>query len=323
MTRRMRSWTMALGLLFAFSTAGFHQSATALEARGCESDSVWNRSGCILEFPDESRVLSGIRFRHTVSTCNSPYGAGSDGPVYFEFSPVNKSTGELQTGVQYSLEVFFSHDCRDYEGAYNLSVWLVGPGSEMIQASLTEESYHSYTSSRVSSVNNYCLMYSCGRSYFYYTVQLPADSSAGIYSVQARATTDDSTNAYGFAAIDSEFNFSSVFSLTPTSKVRTFTATQKTLASFPGDATRLTTNQKRQVKAAVAANPNATKFICTGIRYISQPMSENIMVRKRAKAACDYAKTLNPQLSTWYQNKPTEARSYAGKVLLTIKSPAN
>jgi hypothetical protein len=100
-------------------------------------------------------------------------------------------------------------------------------------------------------------------------------------------------------------------------------AKQRTLASFSETSTTLTTKQKSQVKAAVEANPNATKFICTGIRYVSQPMSENIKVRKRAKAACDYAKTLNPQLSTWYQNKPTEARSYAGKVLLTIKSPAN
>jgi hypothetical protein len=100
-------------------------------------------------------------------------------------------------------------------------------------------------------------------------------------------------------------------------------ADQKTLASFSSTSTTLTNLQRSQVKAAVEANPNATKFICTGIRYVSQPMSENIKVRKRAKAACDYAKTLNPELSTWYQNKPTEARSYAGKVLLTIKSPAN
>ena len=50
-------------------------------------------------------------------------------------------------------------------------------------------------------------------------------------------------------------------------------------------------------------------------------MSVNIMVRKRAKEACAYAKQLNPELSTWFQNKPTKARNYAGKVLLTVKSP--
>jgi SOS response regulatory protein OraA/RecX len=95
---------------------------------------------------------------------------------------------------------------------------------------------------------------------------------------------------------------------------------QKTLATFSSSATTLTTQQKAQVKATVDANPTAEKFICTGIRYYSQPMSINIMVRKRAMAACDYAKQLNPELSTWFQNKPTQAKSYAGKVLLTVKS---
>ena len=101
-----------------------------------------------------------------------------------------------------------------------------------------------------------------------------------------------------------------------------YTVNQKTLASFSSTATTLNSQQRAQVRAAVDANPTAEKFICTGIRYYSQPMSVNIMVRKRAKAACEYAKQLNPALSTWYQNKPTQARSYAGKVLLTIKSPS-
>jgi len=96
---------------------------------------------------------------------------------------------------------------------------------------------------------------------------------------------------------------------------------QKTLAAFSSSATTLTSQQKAQVKASVDANPYAEKFICTGIRYYDQPMSVNITVRKRAKAACEYAKQLNPALSTWFQNKPTQARSYAGKVLLTVKSP--
>tara|TARA_B110000503_G_scaffold25328_2_gene40005 strand:- start:322 stop:1896 length:1575 start_codon:yes stop_codon:yes gene_type:complete len=99
-----------------------------------------------------------------------------------------------------------------------------------------------------------------------------------------------------------------------------YSVDQKTLATFSSSATTLTSQQKSQVKATVEANPTAEKFICTGIRYYSQPMSINIMVRKRAKAACEYAKQLNPELSTWYQNKPTQAKSYAGKVLLTVKS---
>ena len=94
-----------------------------------------------------------------------------------------------------------------------------------------------------------------------------------------------------------------------------YTVYQKTLATYSGSATGLRSVQKAQVMVRVEANPNAAKFICTGIRYFDQPMSGKIMVRKRAKEACAYAKELNPELSTWYQNKPTQARSYAGKVL--------
>jgi M6 family metalloprotease-like protein len=108
---------------------------------------------------------------------------------------------------------------------------------------------------------------------------------------------------------------------TPAVSATKYTTNQRTLSAFTFSATGLTNLQRAQVKAAVEANPNAEKFICTGIRFVSQPMSENIKMRKRAKAACDYAKQLNPKLSTFFQNKPTNARSYAGKVLLTIKSP--
>lgn len=116
--------------------------------------------------------------------------------------------------------------------------------------------------------------------------------------------------------VNANFTFSIVTVSPPT-------VTQRTLASFDSSSTSLSNQQKAQIKAAVESNPSADKFVCTGIRFVSQPMSENIKVRKRAKAACDYAKSLNPSLSTWFQNKPTQARSYAGKVLLTIKTPGN
>jgi hypothetical protein len=101
----------------------------------------------------------------------------------------------------------------------------------------------------------------------------------------------------------------------------TWTAYQRTLATYSGNDIGLSSQQKSQIRATLDKTPQAEKFICTGIRYYDQPMSVNIMVRKRAKEACEYAAQLNPGLSTWYQNKPTKARSYAGKVLLTVKSP--
>ena len=122
-------------------------------------------------------------------------------------------------------------------------------------------------------------------------------------------------------ALISSLLFVAAFATPAQSAGANYSVYQKTLAAFSSNATGLTSQQKAQVKAAVETNPTAEKFICTGIRYYNQPMSVNITVRKRAKAACDYAKLLNPGLSTWYQNKPTQARSYSGKVLLTVKSP--
>ena len=135
--------------------------------------------------------------------------------------------------------------------------------------------------------------------------------------------SDDAQGFFRFTAQHGYANGSALVTIVAegSGSSESLVASQRTLATFSESSPFLSNLHRGQVKAAVKANPNAEKFICTGIRYYSQPMSVNIMVRKRAKAACEYAKELNPSLSTWYQNKPTQARSYAGKVLLTIKSP--
>ena len=94
---------------------------------------------------------------------------------------------------------------------------------------------------------------------------------------------------------------------------------QRSLKVFNSGATSITKAMKDLIKNQVESNPTADKFICTGIRREGGSMAENIMVRKRAKAACDYAKSLNPGLSTWYQSKVTNAPSYVGRVLLVVK----
>ena len=94
---------------------------------------------------------------------------------------------------------------------------------------------------------------------------------------------------------------------------------QKTIRVFARNATTLTAAQKAVIKNMVEEHDSADKFICTGIRREGGTRAENIMVRLRAKAACEYAKELNPELSTWYQSKATKASSYVGRVLLVAK----
>jgi M6 family metalloprotease-like protein len=98
---------------------------------------------------------------------------------------------------------------------------------------------------------------------------------------------------------------------------------QRTLTPYSAGIVPLSDRQKSEIESLVQSNPAADKFICTGIRLASAPVSENVLVRKRAKAACDYAQTLNPNLSIWFQNKPTTVKSFAGKVLITVKQSSN
>ncbi len=49
-------------------------------------------------------------------------------------------------------------------------------------------------------------------------------------------------------------------------------------------------------------------------------MKEKIDARRNAKQACDYAKSLDPSLSYWYQTKSTKAASYKNSVLVTMKA---
>ena len=93
----------------------------------------------------------------------------------------------------------------------------------------------------------------------------------------------------------------------------------QTLTNYVGRATALSSKQKAEISAIVKNYPTNSKFICTGIRYFDQPVTENVVVRKRAKLACEYAKSLNPKLSTFYQTKTTQAKSYNGKVLVVSK----
>jgi hypothetical protein len=110
--------------------------------------------------------------------------------------------------------------------------------------------------------------------------------------------------------------------LVPVEPISAAPVVQKTLTSYSAGVVPLSNRQKAEIESLVESNPAADKFVCTGIRFASAPTSENVLVRKRAKAACDYAQTINPNLSIWFQNKPTTVRSFAGRVLITVKTSA-
>lgn len=82
----------------------------------------------------------------------------------------------------------------------------------------------------------------------------------------------------------------------------------------------LNSSQKAQIRRSLDRYIEANKFICTGIWLEGATLKQKIDARRNAKQACDYAKSLDPTLSYWYQTKSTKAPSYKNTVLVTMKA---
>lgn len=88
---------------------------------------------------------------------------------------------------------------------------------------------------------------------------------------------------------------------------------------LPSFGASLSSIAKARIKNYVEANSGATKFVCTSVRLSSTSRAESIAMRAQAKVACEYAKSLDPKLSTWVQSKASTKRSALGMQLITIK----
>lgn len=93
----------------------------------------------------------------------------------------------------------------------------------------------------------------------------------------------------------------------------------KSLTDYPGRTRGVTETQKAEIRAVMQRLDGNTKFICTGARVATNPQGMNLAVRMRAKLVCDYAKSLRPDLSYWYQTKLTKHQNFNGRVIVVSK----
>lgn len=103
------------------------------------------------------------------------------------------------------------------------------------------------------------------------------------------------------------------------SKVSSAPVVVKSLTDYPGRVRTVTETQKAEIRAVLERLDGNTKFICTGARVADNPYGMNIAVRMRAKLVCEYAKSLRPDLSYWYQTKVTKHQSFNGRVIVVSK----
>ena len=104
-----------------------------------------------------------------------------------------------------------------------------------------------------------------------------------------------------------------------TTHVRTAPVIVKSLTDYPGRVREVTETQKAEIRAVLEKLDGNTKFICTGARVANNPYRMNLAVRMRAKLVCEYAKSLRPDLSYWYQTKVTKHQSFNGRVIVVSK----
>ena len=104
-----------------------------------------------------------------------------------------------------------------------------------------------------------------------------------------------------------------------TTQVQTAPVIVKSLTAYPGRAREVTETQKAEIRAVLERLDGNTKFICTGGRVSDNPYRMNLAVRIRAKLVCEYAKSLRPDLSYWYQTKVTKHQSFNGRVIVVSK----
>jgi hypothetical protein len=101
--------------------------------------------------------------------------------------------------------------------------------------------------------------------------------------------------------------------------VRSAPVIVKSLTDYPGRIREVTETQKAEIRAVLDRLDGNTKFICTGARVADNPYRMNVAVRMRAKLVCEYAKSLRPDLSYWYQTKVTKHKNFNGRVIVVSK----
>ena len=109
--------------------------------------------------------------------------------------------------------------------------------------------------------------------------------------------------------------------ITPIQVLSDFTSSQKTLTSFTGSSSALSSKQRSEIKVLVDGSPEADAVVCTGLTLKGASRSVITTARTRAKASCDYAKRLNPFLNTTTLTRTTQINTSGGRVAIEIRTP--
>jgi hypothetical protein len=88
----------------------------------------------------------------------------------------------------------------------------------------------------------------------------------------------------------------------------------KVLTDHPGAATALTSKQKSEIQRVLAKGKGNQNIVCTGTSLAGQRESMYRVVLLRAQLVCEYAKSVDPSITTSIKERIVKARNLNGRV---------
>jgi hypothetical protein len=88
----------------------------------------------------------------------------------------------------------------------------------------------------------------------------------------------------------------------------------KVLTDHPGAATALTSKQKSEIRRVLAKGKGNQNIVCTGTSLAGQRESMYRVVLLRAQLVCEYAKSVDPSITTSVKERIVKARNLNGRV---------
>lgn len=244
---------------------------------------------------------------------------------------------------QLKIEVYFSQSCSILKNKYTRNVSLIRPDGNLIP--LAKDPRQSWSSESRYSV--YCNSTSCWGHNDVYLLNPKDLPLAGDYGL--RFTTNYQgvvcNSVSGAFVCESNVSFEKVFDLP-----KLFTLTAATVPSpsatpvptaspspaqssnvplalldsvrltgFSGKSTSLSTAHKRAIDGMLLGNAATKKVVCTSLNSKSATLTQKVMSRKRALAACNYALVSNRDLQISTNSKLVSTRSLFGGVLISAE----
>lgn len=241
-----------------------------------------------------------------------------------------------------TIKIYFSQDCPGGKEFYTRNLSLIRPDGTLMP--LVKHPTLSYSGERRYSASCYSLVTSCWGHSDVYLLRHSSAAMVGDYGLRFTtnytgsvcSTTSGASVCERNVPFEKSFDLPRFFSLTQTGIPAPWELPEATvvppasnsdlklldkanLTRFAGRSTSLSSAHKRAIDSLLLENPETQKVVCTSLNSKSSTLTQKVMSKKRALAACNYALSSNQNLQISTTSKEVSNRSLFGGVLISAE----